>query len=205
MPALLGPFVAIALGAALAWLARDDAPTDDEAAFRARVAVAVLYAGLVVAPVCGYFLAFAGDWALFYLADSRRIPSALGLLLVVLDAALVVTAFAAGHLLARRRQARVVVAMALVPAAIALTGAGAALPRLRVDGTYSQVTSRFGTTPVAGGPLGWAILWMGAMLVAGFVLAARSMAERPRVTPPPRTRTGGQAPEPRQPMLGRRR
>lgn len=203
MPALLGPLVAVALGAALAWLVRGDAPTDDDAAFRARVAVVVLYAGLVFAPACGYFMVFAGDWSLFYLADTRRIPSALGLVLVVMDAALVAVAFAVGHLMARRRQARALMAMVLVPAAMTLTGAAAFLPKLRVDGTYHQVTSRFGTTPVAGGPLGWAIVWMGAMIAVGFALTARSLTARPRVVAPPAKEGGG--PAPKQPLLGRRR
>jgi hypothetical protein len=52
--------------------------------------------------------------------------------------------------------------------------------RLGVDGTFHQVSARFGTRAVAGGPLGYAILWMNAMIVGGMVIAARSLTDRPR-------------------------
>ena len=201
MPALLGPLVAFALGAALAWLGRADAPRDDEEGFRARARVVALFAALVIAPAFGYFLLFAGDWSLFYLADSHRVPSAIGLLLVMADAALAVLGFVAGHGAARRRAARALVALVAAPAGIAIAMVAASLPKLRVDGTYHQVTSRFGTQPVAGSPLGFAIVWMGAMVAAGLYLTARSLSERPPA-PPPIT---PESPKGRQPLLGRRR
>ncbi|APR87388.1 hypothetical protein A7982_12737 [Minicystis rosea] len=202
MPASVGPFVGFALGAALAWLCRDDARGDDDPAFRARAVVVALFAVLVFAPACAYFLAFAGDWSLFYQLDSRDVPSALGLLLVVADAGAVVLGFIAGHRAARRHAERATVALVSVPAALAFAQLLAFLPKLRVDGTFHQVTSRFGTQPAAGSPLGWAILWMGAMIAAGFVIAARLLGERPRLAPPPEAKAETTGP---QPMLGRRR
>jgi hypothetical protein len=184
VPALVGPFLALALGAALAFLGRADAPREDESAARARLAVAALFGALVFAPACAYFLVFAGDWALFYLADSRGVPSALELLLVVTDAALVAAGFAAGHLAAKRRAEVALFAMMVAPGTIAGALVLAFVPRLRLEGTYHQITARFGTQPLAGSPTGWAVLWMNAMIVAGFVVAARALAERPH-TPRP--------------------
>jgi hypothetical protein len=202
VPALVGPFVALALGAALAWLGRADASREDEESVRARVRVVALFAALVVAPAFGYFLLFAGDWSLFYLAESKRIPSALGLLLVMLDASLVVAGFALGHAAARRRAPRALVALVAAPAGVAAAMVAAFLPKLRVDGTYLQVTARFGTKPVAGSPLGFALVWMGAMLAAGLYVTARALSERPTPPPAPRAPEG---PRPKQPLLGQRR
>jgi hypothetical protein len=204
MPALVGPLVAFALGAALAWLCRGEALREDEAAHRARAVVVALFAVLVFAPVCTYFLVFAGDWSIFYLTDSRGVPSALALLLVVADAALVVLGFLAGQRADHAREGRAQLALFTVPAALAAAEVLAFLPRLRLEGTYHQVTSRFGTQPVAGSPLGWAILWMGAMIIAGFVVAARVLLERrgPRPAAPGEARDRDAAP---QPLLGRRR
>lgn len=200
MPLLVGPLLGLALGAALAFLCRGEALREDEAAFRARLAVAALFAALVYAPACAYFVIFAGDWALFYLVDSAAVPSAAELCVVVADAALVVLGFAAGHHAARRRMDRVLAALVLGPAGAAAVMLAAFQGRLRVEGTFHQVTSRFGTQPVAGGPLGWAILWMGAMIVTGFVIAARVLTERPRLPRP-----AAPASEGPRPLLGRSR
>ena len=180
MPALVGPFVGFALGAALAWLGRVEALRESEGGFRARLAVAALLGALVVAPACGYFLVFAGDWSFFYLVDSRAVPSAASLVLAVIDAALVPTGFAAAHRAAQRRAPRALGFLTLGPAVVAGSIVLVFFSRLRLVGTTHQVASRFGTEPLAGSPLGWAVLWMGAMVAAGFVIAARALAERPR-------------------------
>ena len=206
MPALLAPLVGFALGVLLAWLGRAEAPREDEAVGRARGRVAAIFGALAFAPACAYFVVFACDWALFYLVDGRAVPSALLLVLVMIDAAAVPAGFLAAHRALRsgRHDAdRVALALGAAPAAIAATVALAFLNRLRVDGTYHQVTERFGTRPVAGGPLGWAVLWMGAMIVAGAVIAAQALTARPRA------RVAPEAPGPvakaQEPLLGRRR
>jgi hypothetical protein len=203
VPALVGPFVGFALGVALAWLCRVEALREDEAGFRARVLVAALFGALVFAPACAYFLAFAGDWSLFYLVDSRAVPSAALLILAVVDAALVAAGFVAGHRAARRRQGRALVALAVTPAVLAGVTLLAFFSRLRVEGTTHQVASRFGTQPLAGSPLGWAVLWMLAVVTAGFVVAARALVERPGPVQPaaPADGPAGAAPT----FLGRKR
>ncbi len=201
MPALVGPIVGFVLGVVLAWLCRGEAPHEDDAAGRARVVVAALFGGLVFAPACAYFVAFAEDWALFYLVDGRAVASALLLVLVVVDGAAVVAGFWSGYQAARRRADRALIALGAGPALIAVALMLGFLDRLRVDGTFQQVSARFGTRPVAGGPLGYAILWMDAMIVAGMLIAARALAERPR--PPPRVEPANL--EGRPALLGRRR
>jgi hypothetical protein len=95
----------------------------------------------------------------------------------------------------------VVLAIGVAPAAIAAALALAFLGKLREDGTFHQVSARFGTRPVAGGPLGYAILWMGAMIVAGMVIAARALAASPRAAPPIQPAP----PDEKAPLLGRKR
>src|SRR5262245_12461524 len=120
MPALLGPLVGFSLGVMLAWIARGEADRDDDHGARARAVVATLYGALVFAPASAYFLIFAGDWARFYLVDSRAFPSALDLLLVVLDAAVVPLGFIVARRAGRRRAYRALGALGGAPATAAL-------------------------------------------------------------------------------------
>lgn len=178
MPALLGPLIGFALGVLLAWLARAEASRDDDRSLRARAQVAALFGALVFAPACAYFLIFSGDWARFYLVDGRAVPSALDLVLVVVDAAVVPLGFIAARRAGRRRAYRVLGALGGAPTAAALALVLIFFPKLRVEGTYHQVRGDFGTQPVAGGPLGYAILWMNGMILAGFIVSARALEGR---------------------------
>jgi hypothetical protein len=203
MPALLGPLVGFALGVVLAWLSRDQADRDDDQGMQARARVVGLFGALVFAPACAYFLIFASDWAQFYLVDSRAVPSALELLLVVFDAAIVPIGFIAARRAGRRRAYRALGALGGVPAVLALALLLIFFPKLRIEGTFHQVRSNFGTQPVAGSRLGYAILWMNAMLIAGFSLTFRALTSRPPA--PPKSEpvdTGASAARPQ--LLGRR-
>ncbi len=196
MPLPLGPFVGFALGVLLALFApRASLPDAGPAHPRPRLLVA-LFAALVFAPVCAYFLAFAGDWSIAYLTDSRAIPSALLLILVVLDALSVLVGFSVGR--GSRRSLQAVTALIGVPLGAALVFIVLFFGRLRVDGTFHQVRGDFGTQPVAGGPLGYALVWMFGLLAAGFGLTLRLLRE------PPRPRIAD-APPPNAPLMPRKR
>jgi hypothetical protein len=199
VPALVAPLVGFALGVLLASICRGEAPRDGDSDGLARAKVAGLFAVLVYAPVCAWFIVFAGDWAIFYLDDSRAVPSALWLVLIVLDTVAVVAGFTVAYRAARRRADRTLLALGAGPAALALALVLWFVARLRVDGTFHQVSASFGTRPVAGGPLGYAVLWMGAMTVAGMVVAARALAGRLPSAPRSRWGTGSQAGEPPKP------
>jgi hypothetical protein len=54
-----------------------------------------------------------------------------------------------------------------VPGALALGLILAALPRLGVHASYAQYHGDFGTRPVSGSPLGFAVLSMTLILLAG--------------------------------------
>ena len=202
MPAFLGPLCGFAIGVALAWLARVEAARRDDSGWVARAVVAALYGALVFAPACAYFLIFAGDWSLAYFLDSRTIPSAIGLVLGLVDAASVPLGLLAARRALARRASRLPMVLGIVPVALAVGLVLALFPRLRVEGTYHQIRSDFGTQPVAGGPLGYAILWMNAVLVGGFVAAVRAMSGRG--FGPPKEPASGAPPEAPRGYLGRR-
>jgi len=119
VPAFVAPLVGFALGVVLAWLsaaaprrppgwglAPPGAPPwapgrTAPAEPRGRpLALAALFSALVFTPICAYFLIFSPDWSFAYLVDPRRIPSAVDLLLLALDAASVPAGCVAGGRLA---------------------------------------------------------------------------------------------------------
>ena len=208
MPAFVAPLVGFALGALLAWL-RAAAPRSPvsvawggaassstsralAAADRRPLLLSSLFSLLVFTPVCAYFLVFAPDWSFAYLVDSRRIPSAVDLVLLALDAASVPAGFAAVTHAEGRRSLRDLAVLIGAPLAVALLVVLVLSRRLAVDGTYRQLHGDFGVRPVAGGPLGYALLWMDGLLAAGLLLTARAMlapgapAARPAPGEPPR-------------------
>jgi hypothetical protein len=206
VPAFVAPLFGFALGALLAWFSAT-APRR-AAALRATeargapppargrpLALVALFAALVFTPVCAYFLIFAPDWSFAYLVDTRRIPSALDLVLLLLDAGSVPAGFiaacgpasgaptvAAGRFSAQR-SVRTAAVLAGVPLAIALLAVLFLSRRLAMDGTYRQVEGDFGVHQVAGGPLGYALLWMHTMLAAGFIVTVRGLLARDAPAP----------------------
>ncbi|MDI1445490.1 hypothetical protein [Polyangium sp. 6x1] len=179
MPAPFAPLLGFTLGVLLAWIARpEDGPDERPGASswdRPTLAVA-LYALLVYAPVSAYFTVFAADWSFAYLVDGRAIPSALQLLLVFLDAAAPVLGFLAGRRALAHRSLAALAWLAALPLVAATIPLVALHARFGIDATYDQVQSDFGTRPLPGSPLGYAILWMDAILVAGAVFTARALS-----------------------------
>jgi hypothetical protein len=122
---------------------------------------------LVFAPITGISVALAPDWACAYLIDSQRLPAAFETLCVVLSALSVLAGFLWGAVpSARRRWNTLTRRIALVSIALVATGAGL-LPRLTVQATYAQFHGDFGTRPISGTDLGYALLWMFSVLALG--------------------------------------
>jgi hypothetical protein len=219
VPAFVAPLVGFSLGVLLALHAVAHRSTFAGAAQAVRAAppdlrgrataLAALFSGLIFTPICAYFLIFAPDWSLAYLIEARRIPSAVDLILLALDAISVPVGLLAGGRLLSRGALREVAALAGAPLAVALLAVLVLSRRLAIDGTYRQVHGDFGTDPVAGGPLGYALLWMHTMLAAGFVVTFRALLARsaeaaaPAAHPEARSAPPPKAPAP--PRLGRRR
>jgi len=190
VPAPLAPLLGFALGVLFAAFGRVDVSESNEGRDHKRIAVA-LYAALVFAPVCAYFVIFAGDWSFAYLVDSRTIPSAVSLVLLLVDAVAPVLGFLAGQKALASRSLKTLAWLACAPIALSVVALLALHARLGIDATYAEVEADFGKRPLPGSPLGYAILWMDGVLLAGALLTLRTLLwappPKPGRTQPPQT------------------
>jgi hypothetical protein len=187
MPAPIGPLFGFVFGVAFAWAAGSAlARSRPTRPLGRAVALVLLFALAVFAPACAYFVAFEEDWAWLYLLDARRLPSAIDLALVLADVAAVLGGFFATLSIARQRRLLPLLATGAVPAAIAVATILWALPRLSTVATWAQFHGDFGTRAVAGSSLGWALLWMNGLVLAGAAWTARELRRlgRDRDQPP---------------------
>jgi hypothetical protein len=53
----------------------------------------------------------------------------------------------------------------------------ALFPRLAVRATFAQYHGDFGTEPVKGSPLGWALVWFGLIVSAGTAYTLKTLHE----------------------------
>jgi hypothetical protein len=186
MPAPLAPFIGFALGVAFAWWSRDElARSQAVAGIGSRSLVIVtLFATIVFAPIGAYFLAFEADWSYAYFIDTRRIPSALQLALVLVDAASVPIGFVVAASYARSKKLVPVLTLGTSPAVLVLVCIALTAGRLGIQASYAQFHGDFGTRPVAGSSLGYALLWMDALLVLGALWTTRQVQKVARPTRP---------------------
>jgi hypothetical protein len=178
MPAPIAPLIGFALGVAFAWYAREElsrSPSSTGITFRS-LAIVTLFATLVFAPVSAYFLAFESDWSYAYFIDTRRIPSAIQLALVVIDTVSAPLGFLVATPHAKSRKLGPLFTLALPLVALALAGVAATTSRLSVQGSYAQFQGDFGTRPVAGSSLGYALLWMDMVLALGALWTCRQLS-----------------------------
>ena len=186
MPAMVAPLLAFVLGLAFAWSASEELASDPTSVVTTRsLLVSTLFAVLVFAPAAGYFLVFHGDWAFAYLADTRRLPSAVVLALALVDAALVPAGFVVGAPFARQRRLKRLLTIAAGPTFLALMLMLVFARRWGSSASYTQFQGDFGVQSVAGTPLGYALVWMNGVLAAAVALTVRhlrklSLAVRPR-------------------------
>jgi hypothetical protein len=171
VPAPIAPLVGFLLGVAFAWLAAEELARAEGFASRSMIAVS-LFGLLAFAPVAGYFLAFAPDWSYAYFVDSRRLPGAVDLTFVLIDAASVPAGFAAAARYAKTKRSGSLLRVLLVPLVLAVGFLLIAFPRLGIDATYAQYQGDFGTRSVSGSPLGYALLWMTLVLCGAIAWTA---------------------------------
>ena len=173
---LTAPFTGFALGALFAWFSREDLLRGAPAMLTVRSLVIVtVYALFVFGPAAAYFLVFEPAWASAYLLEVGRHARAFDVVLAVLTPASVIAGFVvAGHAIRRQRPAaalRVGAPSALVALALTLL----LFPRLSVQATYAQYHGDFGTRPVAGTPLGWALVWFGTIVLFATIYVTRAL------------------------------
>lgn len=177
MPALAAPLIGFALGVVFAWAAGDDAPRLSQRTGARGYLSCLGFGALVFAPAAGYLLAFYPDWSYAYWIASERIGTAPELVLVLVNAGAPAAGFHAARALSSSRDGVPVLRVAGLPAlgaaALLLSHAG----RLRTFGTYAQYHGDFGLEPVAGSPLGYAILLVGCVVLLGTAWTARYLSQ----------------------------
>ncbi len=172
MPVLIALPFGLCLGVAFAWLSRRELRrVANELASRG-LAIAALFGLFVLAPVSAYFLAFEPDWCLAYLVDTSQASPALSLALLLLTVCSVPGGFLLSRMLLARGADDAALLRALAVTLVATLGAVMlGLRRFAVQGSYAQFHGDFGTQPLAGSSLGYAILLLGFWLTAGLGFA----------------------------------
>ncbi|HVY27695.1 MAG TPA: hypothetical protein VHB79_14170 [Polyangiaceae bacterium] len=171
MPVLIALPFGICLGQAFAWLARRELRRVTPGPGKG-LAIATLFGLLVFAPVSAYFLAFEPDWSLAYLVDTAQASAALTPALLLLEVASVPGGFLLGRWLLEHGSEEATLLRALSAGAVLTLGAVMlGLRRFAVQGSYAQYHGDFGTQPLAGSSLGYAILLLGFWLTAGLGFA----------------------------------
>jgi hypothetical protein len=171
MPVLIALPFGICLGAAFAWLARRELRRVTPGPSKG-LAIAALFGLLVFAPVSAYFLAFEPDWSLAYLVDTAQASAALVPALLLLEVASVPGGFLLGRFLLEHGGEEVTLLRALSGGVVVTLGAVMlGLRRFAVQGSFAQYHGDFGTQPLAGSSLGYAILLLGFWLTAGLGFA----------------------------------
>ncbi len=166
MPVAVAPLVGIALGVLFAWAGMEELARVGGSSGSRSLVVASLFGVTVFAPACGYFQAFFPDWSYAYWLPTEQRPVVLDLALVLADAVSVPFGLALSARSAASRRTAVLARGVAIPAFVAGLSLIAMLPRLRIFGTYAEFHGDFGTEPLTGSPVGYALIWMIGIVAA---------------------------------------
>jgi len=123
-----------------------------------------VFAVLVYAPVVGFSVSLAPDWACAYLIDTQRLPAAFETFSVVFAASSAVLGFIWGAEPSARRHWNVIGRRMILVGIALVTTMAPLIPRFKVQATFTQYRGDFGIRPIAGTELGYALLWMLVLL-----------------------------------------
>jgi hypothetical protein len=173
MPVLIAIPFGLCLGVAFAWLARRELRRVSAGELGSRgLLIASLFALFVLAPISAYFLAFEPDWCFAYLIDTSQASPALTPALLLIELGSVPGGFLlARALLDRGRDEQSLLRALLGGVVLTLAAIMLGLRRFAVQGSYAQFHGDFGTQPLAGSSLGYAVLLLGFWLAAGLGFA----------------------------------
>lgn len=176
MPVVSALLLGFALGAGLAWAtARELSRAVQGLASRALLIVGLL-ALLAYAPAVVLVTTLAPAWSFAYLIDPEQLPIWFMPVYALLVTGCVPVGFSSA--LARPHAARGTFhrRWVAVPAVLALLVLAPCFPRLTVVGSFDQFHADYGAQPVAGAPLGYALIWMLAGVCVASLCAYRALA-----------------------------
>lgn len=128
-----------------------------------------LFMGFVMIPVAVYFYVFHGDWALFYLVDTARLPSALAMVGFMAMAAVGVLGFVSGATLVRTQREVMAVGIIVLALLLAIGVVVVGADRLSLVGSWDQFDRHYGLRPYGGAALQGTIV-MSLLLAVGWGL-----------------------------------
>jgi hypothetical protein len=160
MPVVVAPLYGFALGVLFARAASEELARTHGAIGSRSLLVVVLFGMLVWGPAGGYFLAFFPDWAYAYFLNAEHRPVALDMAAVLIASASPAIGFSSFAGLAASRRAEALTRGVAVPAIAATVFVLLLLPRLKLYATHAQFHGDFGTEPLVGSPVGYALVWM---------------------------------------------
>lgn len=173
--------LAFAFGAAAAIAGRRELRVQPRPALLSRGFFAFLsFVFFVLVPVSVYFYAFHGDWALLYLVDTTRIPSAVVLLAFALEACVAALGFAVGASFVRVQRDWAAAASVGASFALALLVVIVAKRRLSVVGTYAQYHGGFGLEAFGSNYALLGTIVMAVLLFGGFAYLVTRLLLGPR-------------------------
>lgn len=173
MPALVALPFGLSVGALFAWLSRRELRRVLSGDHTSRgLVVATLFSLFVLSPIGAYFLAFEPDWCLAYLIDTAHSSPALVPALVLFELVSVPSGYLLGRLLLARGGDETGLLRTFFGAAVlTLAAVMLGLRRFAVQGSFAQFHGDFGTQPLAGSSLGYAVLLLGFWLTLGLGFA----------------------------------
>lgn len=175
MPAFLAPFVGFAIGVLFSWAASEElARASGSLGATRSLAIVVLFSFLVFGPMAGYFLAYATDWSFAYMLDGRHMPSAVLLLGTFVNVAAVPLGFVVGAGQVRQRKMMALLPLGALPLTLGVVLLGIFARKLALYGTYHQI-SRGSGSPIAGSPVGYAVLWFDLCVLVGMAWTTREL------------------------------
>lgn len=173
MPVVVASLYGFALGVFFARTASEELARTRGAIGSRALPVVGLFGVLVWGPACGYFLAFFPDWSYAYFLNAEQRPIALDMAAVLIASASPAIGFASFARIATSRRTSALTRGVAVPSIAATVFVLLLAPRLRLYATHAQFHGDFGTEPLVGSPVGYALVWMAIVAAVAAAWTAR--------------------------------
>jgi hypothetical protein len=173
MPVVVAPLYGFALGVLFARAASEELARTRGLVGSRSLLVVALFGALVWGPACGYFLAFFPDWSYAYFLNAEHRPVAFDMAAVLVVSASPAVGFASLARMAASRRGEALTRGAAAPAIVATAFVLLLLPRLKLYATHAQFHGDFGTEPLVGSPVGYALVWMAVIAVTAAAWTVR--------------------------------
>jgi hypothetical protein len=176
MPVVSALLFGFALGAGLAWATARELSRSVQGVAARAVLIIGLLALLAYAPAVVLIATLAPAWSLAYVTAPEQLPGWLMPVFALLVAGSVPLGFQSALDRPRTAHGAFRARWFVMPLALGVLVLAPGLSRLGVVASFEQFHADYGVQRVAGGPLGYALLWMLAGVCVASVCAYRALA-----------------------------